>query len=128
VFSVVEPDGKLRTVTYTADEWGFKPTITYSGGHPVAGPKVAHHHGYAPGAPVFVQKQPALVVDKRVKFVNKLVGPPPALNVQPFALPAPSAPLVVVPQPLKVAKPVTVPVVAAVSNYAAGKNTFLIAV
>jgi hypothetical protein len=93
-FSLVDPNGARRTVEYTADDRGFNPIVTYS-------------HA---GSSVFHQYAPAFVQDKRVQIVDKFRGPPPALNIQPFALPQPSYGLVhegpgplIVPAPLRAA-------------------------
>jgi hypothetical protein len=97
--SVVEPNGALRTVQYTADDRGFNPIVSYSTGHP----------GGAAYASVYSSYAPAFVSDKRVQIVDKFTGPPPALNIQPFALPSPSgfnfasSGPVVVPAPLRAA-------------------------
>lgn len=37
VYYVHLPDGRLQTVKYYVDEWGYHPEVTYSG--------VAHHAG-----------------------------------------------------------------------------------
>ncbi|XP_021956811.1 extensin-3 [Folsomia candida] len=102
-YSVVDPNGSLRTVEYTADDRGFNPTVTYS--H--AGSHVYHSHGSTAAA--VGTYAPAFVQDSRVQIVDKFTGPPPALNVQPFQLPAPSSfanagPLVV-PAPVRPAPP-----------------------
>lgn len=80
----MDPNGSLRTVEYTADDRGFNPRVTYShpGAHVYnhAGVSAISGHAYAP----------AYVQDNRVQIVDKFTGPPPAINIAPFALPAPS--------------------------------------
>ncbi|CAL8139758.1 unnamed protein product [Orchesella dallaii] len=119
--SVLEPNGALRTVSYTADERGFNPVVSYSYGHPQSSVTVTS----ASGAAAIVSKQPAVyapayVADNRVQIVDKsniYAVPPPAINFQAFSLPGPSAP-VVVPAPLRQATSVQLASAAIATNYA----------
>lgn len=119
-FSVLEPNGALRTVSYIADERGFNPIVSYSYGHPQSAVSVTSATG-----PASIVKQagvyaPAYVADNRVQIVDKsniYAAPPPALNFQAFALPGPSAP-VVVPAPLRQVAPVVKASAAIAANYA----------
>ncbi|ODN04503.1 Cuticle protein 8 [Orchesella cincta] len=120
-YSVLEPNGALRTVSYTADERGFNPVVSYSYGHAQSSVAVTS----AIGAAAFVNKQPgvyapAYVADNRVQIVDKsniYAAPPPALNLQAFSLPGPSSP-VVVPAPLRQVAPVRLASAAIATNYA----------
>jgi cuticle protein len=85
--SVIEPNGALRTVEYTADDRGFNPIVTYSYGH--QGSNAAVYSSLGPNKIPGVYA-PAFVSDKRVQIVDKFTGPPPAINIQPFAIPVPS--------------------------------------
>ena len=40
------PDGRLQTVTYTADKWGYHPIITYKGVAKYPESAKGHHDGY----------------------------------------------------------------------------------
>jgi hypothetical protein len=99
-YSVVEPNGALRTVQYTADDRGFNPIVTYSYGHPGASTAVFSSQGSLSST-----YAPAFVSDKRVQIVDKYIGAPPALNIQPFALPAPSLGISAAPSPIVVPAP-----------------------
>lgn len=90
---MLEPNGALRSVEYTADDRGFNPTVTYSYG----------------GTSVYHQYAPAFVQDKRVQIVDKFTGPPPAIGIQPFALPQPSYQVHAQQQAVAVSAPLVVP-------------------
>ncbi len=117
---MLEPNGALRTVSYTADERGFNPIVSYSYGHPQSAVSVSSATG-----PASIVKQPgvyapAYVADNRVQIVDKsniYAAPPPAINFQAFNLPGPSAP-VVVPAPLRQVAPVVTASAAIATNYA----------
>lgn len=117
---MLEPNGALRTVSYTADERGFNPIVSYSYGHPQSAVSVSSATG-----PASILKQPgvyapAYVADNRVQIVDKsniYAAPPPAINFQAFSLPGPSTP-VVVPAPLRQVAPVVKASAAIATNYA----------
>jgi len=68
LFSVLEPDGRLRTVTYVSDEQGFRPIVTYSQAN--VGPAV----NAVPVAPVLKEPLPLYAAAPAPTLLKSLPG------------------------------------------------------